>query len=147
LLIAGIVVTVEHLALSGTTPLMARLAVASRVGLYDQITPVSAGLLGFIVAAVAILVSFDSRRQIVEELKRGEAFSLLIANMLATVLLLFVVLILGLAGPEVDDGLRAAGSYESVYEWLVLASTFELAMTGFFFSVATYKVASYSGPD
>ncbi len=142
---AGVVVAIEHIAISGTIPLMARLAVASRSSLYNQITTVSAGLLGFIVAAVAILVSFDAHRRIVKDLQRGESFKLLVANMLATILLLFVVVLLGLIGPEVDGAARAAGSYESVYEWLVIASTFELAMTGFYFAVATYAVASHPG--
>jgi hypothetical protein len=145
LVAAGVVVVVEHTAISGTIPLMARLAVAPRSSRYNQITTVSAGLLGFSVAAVAILVSFDAHRRIVKDLQRGESFKLLVANMLATILLLFVVVLVGLIGPEVDGAARAARSYESVYEWLVIASAFELALTGFYFGVATYAVASHPG--
>src|ERR1700728_2428859 len=66
LVLAAVAVGGEHLAVSGTVPLMARLHVAGRISLYDQITTISAGLLGFLIAAVAILVSFDLRRRIVK---------------------------------------------------------------------------------
>ena len=149
LLIAGaatVLVAVEPLC-GGTMPLLARLSPSSRDSLYGQLTTVSAGLLGFMITAVAILVSFDSRRQIVKELKRGESFALLIVNMLAAIVFLFATTVLGLAGPELDAGARAARAYEYVYEGFVVATVFELLLTGFYFAVVTYKVAAHRDED
>jgi len=78
----------------------------------------------------------------VEELKRGESFSLLIANMLAAILVLFLLTFLGVAGSVLDPG----GIFRSLYEWVTLVALFELALSGFYFSVVTYKVAVKQEP-
>lgn len=139
---ALLVFIVEPLAFSGTTPLLSRLEAKSRIDFFEQIVPVSASLLGFYIAAVAILASLDPARKIVEELKRGESFSLLIANMLAAILVLFLLTFLGVAGSVLDPG----GIFRSLYEWVTLVALFELALSGFYFSVVTYKVAVKQEP-
>jgi hypothetical protein len=132
-----LVFAVEPIAFSGTTPLIARLDDASRASLYEQLVPVSASLLGFYITAVAILTALDTRREIVEELKRGEAFKLLIVNMLGAILLLFVLTIIGVVGSVLDPGCR----FQAAYEWIALGTLFELALSGFFFAVVIYKAA------
>lgn len=142
-LAAIVVFAVEPWLVSGTTPLIASLAVAERVNFYNQVIIVSAALLGFILTAITILVSLDTGRKIVKELHYGEAFKLLIVNMLAAVCLLAIVTTLGIAGSVLDAGFIASRTFETFYEWLVLASAAELGLTGFYFALATYKVAAY----
>ena len=131
----------EPILVSGPTPLISGLASADRADLYNQVIVVTAGLLGFIVAAIAILVSLDGERQIVEELRRGESFRLLIANMLAAMTLLFILTLMGIAG-SVLESTGPASTFETVYEWLMLGTTMELILVGFFFALVTYKVAA-----
>lgn len=134
---AVLVFLIEPVAFAGTTPLIARLEEESRASLYEQLVPVSASLLGFYVAAVAILTALDSRQTIVEELKRGEAFKLLIVNMLGAILLLFVLTVVGVIGSVLDPG----DGFQAAYEWIVLGALFELTLSGFFFAVVIYKAA------
>lgn len=134
---------VQPIVFSHPLPLLSRLDGHDRTELYKQVTAVGAGLLGFLITAVAILVSLDARRRIVEELHRGEAFSLLVVNILAAVLLLFVLSALGVIGSIGDDGVDGANGFESVYEAVLLASLFELALGGFYFALVTYKAATY----
>jgi hypothetical protein len=140
---AAVVFLIEPLAFSGPTPLIGRLADETRVGLYEQIVPVAASLLGFYIAAVAILAGLDSRREIVAQLKRGEAFALLIANMLVAILLLFILTLSGLLGATLDPG----GIFQATYEWLTLGTLGELALSGFYFALVTYKVAVANEDD
>jgi hypothetical protein len=143
LLVAALVVfLIERIAVSGPTPLMSGLSVADRIDLYNQVVVVTASLLGFIVAAIAILVSLDAGRKIVEELKRGESFKLLIASMLAAIFLLFILTIMGIAG-SVLEGTTASSVFEEIYEWLLLGTAMELVLVGFYFGLLTYKVAAY----
>jgi hypothetical protein len=132
----------ERWVLTGPTPLLAGLAVADRVNLYNQLIVVSAALLGFILTAITILVSLDAARVIVQELRLGEGFKLLVANMLATVLLLLILTIMGIAGSVVDHA-GAATTFEAFYEWLVLGTLLELVLAGYYFGLVTYKVAAY----
>jgi len=97
-----LVFVVDPWAISGPFPLIGRLEPKDRVELYKQVSTVTATLLGFLITAVAILVSLDLRRQIVEELHRGEAFSLLVVNLLAAVVFLFAATGLGIAAAILD---------------------------------------------
>lgn len=134
----------EPFAFSGITPLVDRLSPESRTDLYGQIVPVSASLLGFYIAAVAILASLDARRQIVQELKTGkEAFRLLIINMLAAIAFLLALTLLGVAGSVLDPG----SPFSAIYEWVALTTLFELVLSGFYFGVVTYKVAADTRVD
>ncbi len=143
LAVAALVVFVlEPVVASGPTPLISGLAETDRIDLYNQLIVVTASLLGFIVAAIAILVSLDAGRKIVEELQRGESFRLLIANMLAAVLLLFVLTVMGIAGSVLEGGTHASRMFEAIYEWLVLGTALELVLVGFYFALVTYKVAA-----
>lgn len=139
---ALLVCAVEPVVISGPTPLISGLAEADRIDLYNQVIVLTASLLGFIVAAIAILVSLDVGRKIVEELKRGESFKLLIANMLAVMVLLFILTCLGIAGSVLEGGNGASHPFEVVYEWLLLGTVMELVLVGFYFALVTYKVAS-----
>jgi hypothetical protein len=139
---ALVVFAVEPLVITGPTPLVSGLAEADRIDLYNQVIVVTASLLGFIVAAIAILVSLDAGRKIVEELKRGESFRLLIANMLASVFLLFVLTIVGISGSVLEGGSDASSAFEAVYEWLLLGTAMELVLVGFYFALVTYTVAA-----
>jgi hypothetical protein len=139
---ALVVFAAEPVVISGPTPLISGLAEAGRIDLYNQVIVLTASLLGFIVAAIAILVSLNAGRKIVEELKRGESFRLLIANMLAAVLLLFVLTIMGIAGSVLEGGAQASSAFEAIYEWLLLGTALELVLVGFYFALVTYKVAA-----
>lgn len=138
---AVVVFALEPLLLSGVTPLLQRLSEQDRASFYELIIPISASLLGFYVAAVAILAQLDPTRKIVDELKRGESFSLLIANMLFAILLLFALTFVGIAGSVVSD----CQNLMTAFEWLLLGTIFELALSGAFFGVVTYKVAVDKG--
>jgi hypothetical protein len=142
---ALVVFVAEPIVISGPTPLISGLAEADRIDLYNQVIVVTASLLGFIVAAIAILVSLDVGRKIVEELKRGESFKLLIANMLTVVVLLFILTSTGIAGSVLEGGSGASYGFEAAYEWLLLGTGMELILVGFYFALVTYKVAS-AGP-
>jgi hypothetical protein len=133
---------IEPIVVTGSTPLLSGLAEANRVNLYGQVIILTATLMGFMLAAITILVSLDASRKIVEELKRGESFQLLIVNMLATVALLFILTLMGIAGAVLEGGGRSH-AFEAIYEWLALATVFELLLTGFYFALLTYKVAAY----
>jgi hypothetical protein len=142
LALAGLAVfALEPLLISGRTPLLARLSDEDRSSFYGLVIPVSASLLGFYIAAVAILAQLDPSRAIVDELKRGESFSLLIANMLFAILLLFALTFVGIAGSVVDGSCPVM----ALYEWLLLGTVLELALSGAFFSIVTYKVAVDKG--
>jgi hypothetical protein len=134
---------IEPIAWSGSTPPLGRLTHESRGDLYGEIIIVTAALLGFILTAITILVSLDGGRPIVKELRLGEAFKLLVTNMLAAVVLLLIVTVMGICGSVLDTGTTAAASFERFYEWLVLAVLLELGLSGFYFGLLTYKVAAY----
>lgn len=140
-LAAFAVFILEPLVISGRTPLIERLSDEDRSSFYELVIPVSASLLGFYIAAVAILAQLDPNRKIVGELKRGESFSLLIANMLFAILLLFALTFVGIAGSVLDGSCAVM----AIYEWLLLGTVFELALSGAFFSIVTYKVAVDKG--
>ena len=136
-------VALERVAAPWTSPLLARLDAQERVDLYAQITGLTGVLLGFVVTAIAILASLDIRRRIVEDLQRGESFSLLIVNLLAAVALLLATTTLGIVGTIHDDGNVPSRLFESVYQFLVLASLLELVIGLCFFGLVTYKVAAH----
>jgi hypothetical protein len=138
---AAVLIAIELVATSAT-PLISGLSEADRTDLYNQVIVVTASLLGFIIAAIAILVSLDVGRKIVEELKRGESFRLLIANMLAAMVLLFLLTLMGINGSVLEGGKGASSAFETVYEWLLLGTVMELVLVGFFFALVTYKVAA-----
>jgi hypothetical protein len=143
LFVAALVVFgVEPLAAT-SSPLLATMSEANRSDLYSQVIVVSAGLLGFLITAVSILVSLDGKRKIVEELKRGESFRLLVANMLAAVALMFALTLMGIAGSALETENGASHAFARLYEWLLVASVAELVLSGFYFAVLTYKVAAH----
>lgn len=141
--VAAVLVVAEPLIFSGSTPLISGLAQADQVTLYNDGIVVSAGLLGFFIAAVSILAALDRTRKVVEEIKRGESFELLIANMLVTIALLFVLTLMGVVGAVIENGKEASGLFQSFYEGISLAAILELVMTGFYFSVVMFKVAAH----
>jgi hypothetical protein len=140
-LAALMVFILEPALIAGRTPLLGRLSDEDRSAFYGLVIPVSASLLGFYIAAVAILAQLDPSRKIVDELKRGESFSLLIANMLFAILLLFALTFVGIAGSVMDR----CDAVMAIYEWLLLGTVFELALSGAFFGLVTYKVAVDKG--
>lgn len=111
--------------------------------MYSAVAPIAATLLGFLVAAVAILVQLDVDRQIVKELRRGEAFGLLIVNLLTASTLLLVLTVAALAGPFVDSSEAGSGIFESAFEIVAWASLAELLLGGYFFGYVTIKVARF----
>lgn len=125
------------------TPLLCSLGDEDRCELFGQMTTVVVTLMGFLITAVAILVSLDRGREIVKELKRGESFALLVLNLLAAVLLLFLLTVLSVLGAMRPDGLGDSAAFAVIYEWLVIFALAEIALGGFYFCVVTYKVASY----
>ena len=122
--------------------MVASLTVAGRANLYNQVIIVAAALLGFMLTAITILVSLDTNRDIVKELHHGEGFKLLIATMLATVVFLLILTFLGIVGASFDTGKQPARSFELYYEWIALASAFVLALSSYYLSIVTYKVAA-----
>jgi hypothetical protein len=140
---AAAVVSLWEFVPHGSTPFLSRLDMRDRVELYKQIATVTASLLGFMIAAVAILVSLDLRRRIVEELQRGESFSLLVINLLAAILFLFLTTTASVAGAIFDDGKAGSDTFEFVYEVLAVTALVELMVGLFFFGVVTYKAATY----
>jgi hypothetical protein len=139
---ALVLATIEFIP-HGATPLLSRLSSHDRVELYKQVATATASLLGFLIAAVAILVSLDVNREIVQDLKRGESFTLLIVNLLAAIVFLFLATIVGIIGAIFDDGKPGSDAFELAWELLVLAGFAELALGLFFFAIVTYKVAKY----
>jgi hypothetical protein len=139
-LVSGIV---EHATLGAPSPLLARLSPLARLDLYKQVAPMAATGLGFLVASVAILVSLDPTRKIVCELRTGEAFRLLVANLLAACLWLLVLALLALAGWMCSASLGRSGTFMTVFEVIGYAAVAELLLGGSFFGLVTYKVAKY----
>jgi hypothetical protein len=125
------------------SPLLCSLGDEDRAELYRQMTTVAVTLMGFLITAVAILISLDRGREIVMELKRGESFALLVLNLLAAALLLFVLTVLSVLGAIRPDGLGDAAAFAAIYEWLALFALAEIALGGFYFCVVAYKVASH----
>jgi len=126
-----------------SAPLLASLSDEDRAELYKQLTTAGVTLMGFLITAVAILVSLDKGREIVNELKRGESFSLLVLNLLCAVLLLFVITLMSIAGAVRADAIGDAALFVAAYEWLALWTLAEICLGGFYFCVVTYKVASH----
>jgi hypothetical protein len=143
LLALVLVVGVERLLFPGEHPLLYRLEAADRKSLYEIVTTFTGALLGFMIAALAILVSLDPARPIVQELRRGESFSLLVVNMLAAILFLFLLTVSGIGGRVFDDAKHGSDVFETVYEVLLVVSVLEFALAGFYFAVVTYKAGSY----
>lgn len=125
-------------------PLLASLSDKDRAELYRQLATAGVTLMGFLITAVAILVSLDKGREIVEELKRGESFSLLVLNLLTAVLLLFAITLMSIVGAIRVDAIGNADFFVEFYEWLALWVFAEICLGGFYFCVVTYKVASHN---
>jgi hypothetical protein len=143
-IIAGAVVGLgEHLILHEPHPVLAHLSNADRLDLYKQTAPITGTALGFLVASVAILVSLDPTRKIVGELRRGEAFSLLVVNLLAACLWLLVLTLMAIAGWTCASALGSSNVFMSIFETIAYASIAELLLGGSFFGYVTYKVARY----
>jgi hypothetical protein len=143
LVIAAAVVFLEPVILSGSTPLVSGLAQADRMSLYNQVIVVTASLLGFMVAAVAILVSLDRTRTIVKKLQRGESFHLLIVNMLGAIGMLFVLTVLGIIGAVAENDGGASHWFERIYEWILLAAVMEVGLALWYFSIVMYVLAEH----
>lgn len=143
LIAAACVLAVEPLLFSGSTPLISRLSIADRASMFDSTTTVAATLMGFLIAAVAILVTLDISRQIVAELRSNESFLLLIINLLAAIALLLAVTVVGLMGSVQEDWIADERGFQVIYEVLLLASFLEVLLAGFFFGAVTYKVGKY----
>jgi hypothetical protein len=139
---AALVFLVEPSVLA-SSPLLGTLSEQARDDLYKQLTTVAITLMGFLITAVAILVSLDRGRQIVKELRRGESFSLLILNLLAAVIALFAMTLMTIMGSASLDGIGDACAFLRCLEWLCLVSSAEIVLGGFYFCVVTYKVASH----
>lgn len=144
IIVAAALVDLAYWAIFSSEPVVATLSQADRADLYSQGIIVAAGLLGFFITAVSILVSLDARRKIVEELQRGESFRLLVVNMLATVALLFILTLIGIVASVAEVDKSASHLFDRLYEWLALATVFELCLSGTLFGFLTYKVASRS---
>ena len=140
---AVLVFVVEPWAVSAQTPLISNLSMSTRGNLFNQIVVVSAALLGFILTAITILVSLDGGRKIVKELRYGEAFALLVVNMLATVALLLALTLIGIVATTIDANPVPAQDFETWYEWVGVSTALELVLSGFYFSVVMYKLATY----
>lgn len=145
ILLAAIIVVVvgEHVVLADPTPALARLNDDDQIEFYKQIAPIAGTALGFLVASVAILVSLDPKRRIVDELRRGEAFSLLIANLLAACLWLLLLSILALVGWTFHASVGGCDVFQSIFEVIGYAAVIEMLIGGFFFGLVTYKVAKH----
>jgi hypothetical protein len=126
-----------------SAPLISSLSDKDLADLYKQLATAGVTLMGFLITAVAILVSLDRGREIVKELKRGESFSLLVLNLLAAVLLLFVITLMSIVGAVRADAIGAADVFVGLYEWLLLWTVAEICLGGFYFCAVTYKVASH----
>jgi hypothetical protein len=113
------------------------------VSTYNELVIVGAAAFGFMLTAVTILVSLDSSRKIVKELTTGEGFKVLVANMLATVFLLILLTILGIAGGSLDASPKPSRVFERFVEMAGLAAVAALAISGFYFAVSMYKVAAH----
>ncbi|MDO8211012.1 hypothetical protein [Conexibacter sp. CPCC 206217] len=137
------VVVGEHLFMSKPRPALARLSDTDQIDLYKQIAPIAGSALGFLLASVAILVSLDPKRPIVADLRRGEAFSLLIANLLAACLWLLLLSIFSLVGWTFHSSCGSSDAFQSVFEVIGYAAVVELLLGGFFFGYVTYKVAKH----
>jgi hypothetical protein len=140
---AALVLGAERLVIPGPDPLISGLAAHDRVELYQQISVIAATTMGFVIAAVAILASLDPARPIVADLRRGEAFPLLVANLLAAVLLLLLATIATLVGSIVDDAKAGSLAFENTVEILSLAAMTEFVLGGSLFGYVTYKAARF----
>ena len=145
IVVASVVVVLgaERLFVPGPDPLISGLARDDRVELYKQISVIAATTMGFVIAAVAILASLDPARPIVADLRRGEAFALLVANLLAAVLLLLLVSVATLIGSIVDDAKVGSHAFENTVEILSLAAMAEFVLGGSLFGYVTYKAARF----
>jgi hypothetical protein len=124
--------------------LMSKLAREDRLDVYKQLAAITATLLGFLIAAVAILVQLDVERPIVKQLRGSDAFPMLVANLLVACLALLAVTLLGLAGTFGADTAEAGrAAFERAYEFVGLAALLEFMLGGFYFAVVTYKVAAH----
>ena len=144
---ALLILAAEPLVLSGSTPVISGMAQADRSSLFDQVIVVTASLLGFMITAVAILVSLDGARDIVKRLKRGESFHLLVATMLWTIGVLFLLTLLGIVGAASETDAGASKWFERAYEWMGYAATGHVVLTLQYFAVVTYVVARHREPD
>lgn len=144
LALAVLVSALERVIFPGDSPLMTRLPPEDRLALYDSLGSATGVLLGFVITAIAILISLDTSREIVSELRLGEAFGLLILNMLAAAALLFLVTVLSIGGTVADDGATGSAWLETLYTTVVVAAFAEFALSGFYFALVTYKVAKHS---
>lgn len=124
--------------------LMGKLARGDRLDVYKQLAAITATLLGFLIAAVAILVQLDVERQIVKELRGSDAFPMLVANLLVACMALLAVTLLGLAGAFGADSAKTGhAGFERAYEFTGLMALLEFMLGGFYFAVVTYKVAAH----
>lgn len=124
-----------------SVPLLSRLGHTDRVEFYKQVATLSGALLGFILTAVAILVSLDGARKIVQHLQLGESFSLLVVNLLWGAALLFVTATISISGAVFDDGLGGSSAFEWIYEGLLTATFLEVVFALGLFAVVMFRVA------
>lgn len=103
-------------------PLLAGLDQDDRAELYRLIAPMEVTLAGFLIAAVAVLASFDSSRKIVRRQKQGEAFEMTIIVMLASAAYLLLASVAAVAGLIVDDGPAGSHTLAIINEGLALAA-------------------------
>jgi hypothetical protein len=113
-----------------------------RAQFYAGMSGTAGAVLGFFVAAIAILASLDPKRKIVAEMRQGESMTLLLVNLLTGCLWILVLAGMSIAGwlmPALGRGPTFAWTYQVLGVWAFL----EFLVGGFFFAVVTVKVARH----
>jgi hypothetical protein len=90
--------------------------------------------------AFVYLLTRDSTFKIVEELRRGEAYTLLLRYMGVTAFLFCGLGMLSVIGL---DRAYLAATFLHLYEWVLLMSFCMFGMVSFYFAVVLYKVKAH----
>jgi hypothetical protein len=113
-------------------------------GLFVVASSASVVLSAYLALSLAFLLTRDPRRRIVEELRRGEAWELLVRNVCVGICLLSALALISIVGLSAPDHSAAFGF---LYAWALVASALQVGMDSFYLAIALTKVAAHGATD
>jgi len=116
-------------------PLLARLEPSTRTALYSSIASSAGALLGFTVAALAILFTLDPSRPLVERAQKHQLWQMLNKTLLATAASLALVLIASTTALAIDSHTKPCVVAQAFVFTLTVIATGELLVAGIAFAL------------
>lgn len=128
--------------LAENDPLLARLEADTRTTLYGSLSSSAGALLGFTIAALAILFTLDPSRPLVARAQAHQLWTTLNKTLLAAAAALAVLLVAATTALAIDASREPCLWIEGVVFTISVVALLELVVAGFAFALVVITTAS-----